>query len=176
MKKTISILALGALLATGAFAEPTPYPNLNLEAVVADHHMEPGTVVNVAANAGMFTTLVKAVQVAGLQPALKGKGPFTVLAPTDAAFAKLPAGTVEGLLKDPDKLAKILKYHVIPAKAMAKQVMTMSKATTLEGSDVNITTKNGTVMVNGAKVIKADVKADNGVIHVIDTVLMPPDM
>lgn len=176
MKKTLTMLALGAILTTGALAEPTTPSPFHLEAVVADHHMEPGSVVNVAANAGMFTTLVKAIQVAGLQPALKGPGPFTVLAPTDAAFAKLPAGTVEGLIKDPEKLAKILKYHVIPAKAMAKQVMTMDKATTLEGSDVKIVIKNGTVMVNGAKVVKADVKADNGVIHVIDTVLMPPDL
>lgn len=132
-------------------------------------------IVDTAVSTNMFNTLVAAVKAAGLVETLKGDGPFTVLAPTDEAFAKLPAGTVENLLKpeNKDMLVKILTYHVIAGEAKAADVMKMKKAKTVQGSDVKIQTKNGQVMINKSKVIKADVEASNGVIHVIDTVLMP---
>ena len=129
----------------------------------------------IALAAGQFNTLAAALKAAGLVETLKGKGPFTVLAPTDEAFAKLPAGTVETLLKpeNKDKLTAILTYHVIPAKAPAADVMKMSSAKTVGGKELRIMTKDGKVMVNNATVVKADVMASNGVIHVIDTVVLP---
>lgn len=132
-------------------------------------------IVDTAVSTNMFKTLVAAVQAAGLADTLKGKGPFTVLAPTDAAFAKLPKGTIETLLKpeNKDMLVKILTYHVISGDVRAETVMTLKSAKTVQGQKVKIKTKDGVVMINGAKVIKADVEASNGVIHVIDTVLMP---
>jgi uncharacterized surface protein with fasciclin (FAS1) repeats len=129
-------------------------------------------IVDTAVNAGDFTTLVAAVKAADLVETLKGKGPFTVFAPTDAAFAKLPEGTVDELLKDTPKLKKILTYHVVSGKVMAADVTKMKSATTVEGSDVKINASKG-VKVNDSTVTTADVAADNGVIHVIDTVLMP---
>jgi len=130
------------------------------------------TIVQTAIDAGNFKTLVAAVTAAGLVDTLNGTGPFTVFAPSDDAFAKLPAGTVEDLLKDKDGLTKILTYHVVPGKVMAKDVSAMKSAKTVQGEDVAIDATNG-VMVNNAKVIKADIECSNGVIHVIDTVLMP---
>ena len=130
------------------------------------------TIVQTAIDAGNFTTLVAAVKAAGLVDTLNGTGPFTVFAPTDDAFAKLPKETVEELLKDKDGLTKILTYHVVSGKVMAKDVMTMEEAKTLQGEDITIDSSDG-VMVNNAKVIKADIECSNGVIHVIDTVLMP---
>jgi uncharacterized surface protein with fasciclin (FAS1) repeats len=129
-------------------------------------------IVDVAVSAGTFKTLVAAVQAAGLVDTLKGKGPFTLFAPSDAAFAKLPAGTVEGLLKDLPKLKSILTYHVVAGKVMAADVMKLTSAKTVQGQMVNIQV-NGGVKVNGANVVTADVMADNGVIHVIDTVILP---
>ena len=125
--------------------------------------------------AGHFTTLVAAVKAAGLVDTLKGPGPFTVFAPTDEAFAKLPAGTLESLLKPENKakLQKILTYHVVAGKVMAADVMKLSSAKTVEGENVAINVKNGGVMVNNAHVTKTDIIASNGVIHVIDTVLLP---
>ena len=131
-------------------------------------------IVDTAVSAGNFTTLVAAVKAAGLVDTLKGAGPFTVFAPTDEAFAKLPAGTVDALLKDPAKLKQILTYHVVAGKVMAADVMKMKSAKTVEGANVRISDKAGTVMINNAKVVKADIVCDNGVIHVIDTVIMPP--
>ncbi len=129
-------------------------------------------IVDTAINAGSFNTLVAAVKAAGLVDTLKGKGPFTLFAPTDDAFAKLPEGTVDKLLKDVPKLKKILTYHVVSGKVMAADVAKMKSAKTVEGSEVKIDASKG-VKVNDATVSKADVKADNGVIHIIDTVLMP---
>lgn len=133
------------------------------------------TIVEVAVGAKKFNTLVAAVKAAGLVETLSGAGPFTVLAPTDEAFAKLPAGTVESLLKPENKakLVKILTYHVIPGKVMAKTVVTLTEAKTVEGSKVNIKVKDGTVMVNKAKVVTTDIECKNGVIHIIDSVLLP---
>jgi uncharacterized surface protein with fasciclin (FAS1) repeats len=128
-------------------------------------------IVDTAAGAGQFNTLVAAVKAAGLVETLKGKGPFTVFAPNDAAFAKLPAGTVEALLKDKAKLASILTYHVVAGKVMAKDVKA-GDVKTVQGSTISLKTDGG-VMVNNAKVIATDVAADNGVIHIIDTVMLP---
>ena len=163
-----ALLPATALLtvSTLAFAAPPP-------ARAAD-------IVQTAAKAGQFKTLVAALKAAGLVSTLKGPGPFTVFAPTDAAFAKLPHGTVATLLKPANKktLIKILTYHVISGAAVsAKQAMAMTTPTsppTVEGATLQIKTVNGKVMVNNATVVKADVKASNGVIHAINTVLMPP--
>lgn len=132
-------------------------------------------IVDTAVAAGTFNTLATALQAAGLAETLKTKGPFTVFAPTDEAFSKLPPGTVESVLKpeNKEKLKAILLYHVVAGDVTAAQVTKMSSAKTLEGQDVKITVANGTVMVNNAKVIKADVFATKGVIHVIDAVLLP---
>jgi uncharacterized surface protein with fasciclin (FAS1) repeats len=132
-------------------------------------------IVDTAVSAGSFNTLVAAVQAADLADTLKGEGPFTVFAPTDDAFAKLPAGTLEDLLKpeNKDKLAAILTYHVVSGKVMAKDVMTMKEAKTVNGESVMISMDANTVMVDNAKVVKADIECTNGVIHVIDTVILP---
>lgn len=130
-------------------------------------------IVDTAVNAGSFTTLVAAVQAAGLVETLKSEGPFTVFAPTDEAFAALPAGTIEGLLADPEALAKILTYHVIAGKVMSTDLSDGMTAATVNGAEVTITTMGG-VKINGANVISADIETSNGVIHVIDQVILPP--
>lgn len=129
-------------------------------------------IIDTARSAGSFGTLLAAIDAAGLTDTLKGKGPFTVFAPNDAAFAKLPAGTVDALLKDREKLAKILTYHVVAGEVVAKDVKP-GKVTTVEGSKLNITRGTGGVKVDNANVVATDVMASNGVIHVIDTVVMP---
>lgn len=131
-------------------------------------------IVATAIGAGQFKTLVAAVQAAGLVEALQGTGPFTVFAPTDAAFAKLPAGTVEGLLKDPKALANILLYHVVSGEVKAAAVKDGLVAKTLQGSTVAFKVMDGKVMINGANIVATDVMASNGVIHVIDSVILPP--
>ena len=132
-------------------------------------------IVDTAVAAGSFKTLAAALQAAGLVETLKGAGPFTVFAPTDAAFAKLPAGTVENLLKpeNRDKLRSILTYHVVAGKVTAADVVKMTSGKTVQGSSVKIASSGGKVTIDNATVAKADVMASNGVIHVIDTVLMP---
>jgi uncharacterized surface protein with fasciclin (FAS1) repeats len=154
------------LLLSGSFAAATVFAST--QAMAAD-------IVDTAVSAGTFKTLVAAVQAAGLAETLKSPGPFTVFAPTDEAFAKLPAGTVEDLLKpeNKDKLVAILTYHVVPGKVMAADVAgkeTMAKS--VQGSEIKVNGMDG-VMVDGAKVVTADIAADNGVIHVIDAVIMP---
>ena len=129
-------------------------------------------IVDTAVQAGSFTTLVAAVKAAGLVDTLKSEGPFTVFAPTDEAFAKLPEGTVDSLLKDIPKLKKILTYHVVSGKVMAADVSGLKSAKTVEGSELKIDTSSG-VKINNATVVTPDVAADNGVIHIIDTVLLP---
>ena len=129
-------------------------------------------IVDTATSAGQFGTLLAAVKAAGLVETLNGPGPFTVFAPNDAAFAKLPAGTVEGLLADIPQLTKILTYHVVSGKIMAADVVKLTSAKSVEGSDLHIHA-NGGVKINDAKVIATDVIADNGVIHVVDTVILP---
>lgn len=130
-------------------------------------------IVDTAISAGSFKTLVTALKAAGLVETLRGKGPFTVFAPTDAAFAKLPAGTLDALLKDKKKLTKILTYHVVAGKVMASDVVKLKSAKTVEGQAVKISTTKG-VKVNQANVVKTDILATNGVIHVIDAVILPP--
>ena len=132
-------------------------------------------IVETAVAAGSFNTLATALTAAGLVDTLKGKGPFTVFAPTDAAFAKLPAGTVEDLLKpaNKEKLVSILTYHVVSGAVSSGQVVKMTSAKTVQGGSVTIAAKDGGVMIDGAKVINADVAASNGVIHVIDSVILP---
>jgi transforming growth factor-beta-induced protein len=132
-------------------------------------------IVDTAVAAGSFKTLAAALQAAGLVDTLKGNGPFTVFAPTDEAFAKLPPGTVEDLLKpeNKEKLVAILTYHVVPGRDLASQVTKLSSAKTVNGQSIAISVNGGTVMVDNAKVIKTDILCRNGVIHVIDSVILP---
>ncbi len=132
-------------------------------------------IVDTAVEAGSFQTLAKALDAAGLVKTLKGEGPFTVFAPTDAAFAKLPEGTVEDLLKpeNKDKLVAILTYHVVPGKVMASDVATMNSVKTVQGQSLTITKDDDGVMVDDARVEQTDIACSNGVIHVIDSVVMP---
>ncbi len=150
MKKSILALALGFGMSMSAYAQD---------------------IVDVAVKAGSFKTLVAAVQAAGLVDTLKGPGPFTVFAPTDEAFAKIPKATLDALIKDKAALTKVLTYHVVAGKVMAKDVKA-GNVKTVQGSEVTLATAGG-VTINGAKVVAADVAASNGVIHVIDTVIMP---
>jgi len=138
-------------------------------------HLAFGADIVETAVAENFNTLVTAVKAAGLVDTLKGTGPFTVFAPTDEAFAKLPPGTIENLLKPENKakLQSILTYHVVPGKVMAEDVVKLNSAKSVEGQNIAIKTMNGGVMVENAHVVKTDVMASNGVIHVIDTVLLP---
>jgi len=129
-------------------------------------------ILETAIAAGSFKTLVEAVKAADLVDTLSGPGPLTVFAPNDDAFAKLPAGTVEGLLKDIPKLKSVLTYHVVLGKVMSSDVSKMQSARTVQGQSISIDTSDG-VKVDNAKVVKADIEADNGVIHVIDSVIMP---
>ncbi len=140
-------------------------------AISASFSVQAKDIVETAVSAGNFKTLAAALSAAGLVDTLKGPGPFTVFAPTDAAFAKLPPGTVDALLKDKVKLSAILTYHVVPGKVMAADVKA-GMVKSVQGSEIKVTTNNG-VMVDGAKVTATDIVADNGVIHVIDTVILP---
>ncbi len=167
------VMALAALLVAGGYAfSVNAAGHTEAKATMA----APGDVVDVAAGAGSFNTLVAAVKAAGLVDALKAKGPFTVFAPTDAAFAALPAGTLDDLLKpeNKEKLKSILLYHVVPGKVMSADLKGTVNAATLQGKNVTIIVAAGGVTVNGAKVTAADVAASNGVIHVIDAVMLPP--
>lgn len=150
MKKSLATLALGFYLSAGAFAQD---------------------IVDVAVKAGNFKTLVAAVQAAGLVDTLKGAGPFTVFAPTDEAFAKLPKVRLDALLADKGALTKVLTYHVVPGKVMAANVKA-GKVPTVNGQSITIKTAGG-VMVDGAKVVATDIAASNGVIHAIDSVILP---
>ncbi len=134
---------------------------------------EPGTIVDVAAEAGTFETLLAAASAAGLVETLDGEGPYTIFAPTDDAFAALPEGTIEALLADPDALREILLYHVVAGEVTAEQVVALDEAETVQGESVTIMAHDGMVMVNDATVIATDIEASNGIIHVIDTVLLP---
>ncbi len=155
--------------------------NLNLPVLLAGAFALAATSVASAADivdtavAGNFTTLVAAVKAAGLADTLKGPGPFTVFAPTDEAFANLPPGTLESLLKPENKakLQSILTYHVVAGKVMSQDVVKLNSAKTVEGQSVAIGTVNGAVTIDNARIVKADIVASNGVIHVIDTVLLP---
>jgi uncharacterized surface protein with fasciclin (FAS1) repeats len=131
-------------------------------------------IVDTAAGSDQFKTLVAAVKAAGLVETLKGEGPFTVFAPTDAAFAKIPKDKLDAILKNKKTLTDILTYHVVPGKVLAADVVKLDSAKTVEGKSLKIVTKDGKVTVNGAHVVKTDIICKNGVIHVIDAVLLPP--
>ena len=154
------------------FAVPTLAILLASPALVAAAPAAKADIVDTAISAGSFKTLTAALNAAGLVDTLKGKGPFTVFAPTDEAFAKLPAGTVEALLKDIPKLTAILTYHVVPGQVTAKDVVKLTSAKTVQGQSLTINASSG-VKVDGANVVTADVMASNGVIHVIDAVVLP---
>jgi transforming growth factor-beta-induced protein len=141
-------------------------------------HAQPmsADIVDTAVSAGNFTTLATALEATGLVDTLKGPGPFTVFAPTDAAFAKLPAGTLDSLLANPDQLRAVLTYHVVAGRVTAADVVKLHSATTVQGEDVAISTSGSSVRINNATVTTADIMASNGVIHVIDTVILPPSM
>ena len=164
MKKFSLFAMMVAFLMTSAFTA-----NKN-SSIYADED-----IVDVAMQTDILSTLVAAVKAGDLVDVLKGDGPFTVFAPTNAAFEKLPAGTVEDLLKpeNKQKLIAVLTYHVVPGKVYSKDLKDGMKATTAQGSDVTISLKGGNAMVNNAKVEKADIEASNGVVHVIDTVILP---
>jgi uncharacterized surface protein with fasciclin (FAS1) repeats len=130
-------------------------------------------IVDTAVAAGNFTTLVKLVQQAGLAETLKGPGPFTVFAPTDEAFAKVPQATLDALARDKDKLRAVLTYHVVAGRVMAADVVKVNEAKTVQGQSVKVVTSGGSVKVDAANVVKTDITASNGVIHVIDAVIMP---
>jgi uncharacterized surface protein with fasciclin (FAS1) repeats len=170
------VLAM-VLAACGAQATPAPAPEAEPmpepTALPTEEPEMPKTIVDIAVEDGRFTTLVAAVQAAGLAETLSGEGPFTVFAPTDDAFAALPAGTVEALLADIPALTDILLYHVVEGKVMAADVVELSNAMTLQGQYVDIALEDGKVMIDGAQVIITDIEASNGVIHVIDAVILP---
>ena len=163
MRKTIATLTAIALCAT----------LLAVGARAADQ--KKADIVDTAVKAGSFKTLAAALKAADLVETLKGKGPFTVFAPTDEAFAKLPEGTLEDLLKpeNKEKLAKILTFHVVSGKVTSAQVVKMKEAKTVEGQSVKIVVKDGVVKIDDAKVVKTDIECTNGVIHVIDRVILP---
>lgn len=176
MKTVTKTAAIAALFAVAAATAPQALAgecaaSAGKTAYTANRPVEKD-IVDTAVGAGNFTTLAAALKAAGLVDALKGEGPFTVFAPTDEAFAKLPKGTVESLLKDKEKLTAILTYHVVPGKVTAKDVVGLKSAKTLQGGELKIDAKDG-VKINEAKVIQPDVMAGNGVIHVIDSVLLP---
>ena len=139
----------------------------------AGHHGMKKDIVDTAVAAGDFSTLVTAVKAAGLVETLKGEGPFTVFAPTDAAFAKVPTDTLNALLADKAALANVLTYHVVAGNVMAADVVELTSAVTVQGQAVSIEVKDGKVYVDGAQVVATDIKASNGVIHVIDAVILP---
>ena len=147
----------------------------SMSAIAGDYGKKKADIVDTAVAAGQFNTLAAALDAADLIETLKGEGPFTVFAPTDEAFAKLPEGTVESLLQpeNRDQLIAVLTYHVVPGKVLAKDVVNISSATTVQGSDVSVSVKDGSVMIDNATVVATDVDASNGVIHVIDTVILP---
>lgn len=166
MKTLRTITALAALIALPALA---PAQHSSMENAPMKN------IVQIAVENGSFTTLVAALKAAGLVETLEGPGPFTVFAPTDVAFANLPAGTVQGLLADKPELTAVLTYHVVAGKVMAADIVKTNGATpaTVNGQSLDIVVRNGKVYVNGAQVVTADIVASNGVIHVIDGVLLP---
>ena len=179
-------LALGAalILPMASMAVADECPLAAAKKAQAKAHVQPVSlkaeskdIVDTAVGAGSFKTLVAAVQAAGLVETLKGAGPFTVFAPTDEAFGKLPACTVETLLKPENKakLVAVLTYHVVPGKVMAADVVKITEAPTVQGSKVKVKVEDCTVMIDGAKVVKTDIETSNGVLHVIDAVILPPE-
>ncbi|WP_230740737.1 fasciclin domain-containing protein [Methanooceanicella nereidis] len=162
-KKLLTVLLLAAMVSV--FASPA--------LATSNQMMADKNIVQVAQDSGQFNTLITAVKAADLQDTLSGKGPFTVFAPTDAAFDKLPAGTVQSLVNDKPKLKNILTYHVVPGKLTAADIKNMKTLKTVQGQELKVTVIGDKVMVDGATVTNADIMTNNGVIHVIDKVMMP---
>ena len=162
----VAALALGSGAMAADVVRPGATPLIDQQAATKD-------IVDTAVGAGQFTTLAKALQAADLVTTLKGAGPFTVFAPTDAAFAKLPAATLASLLANPAELSKVLTYHVVAGKVMAADVVKVTSAKTVQGGSVAVKVMGGKVTIDAANVVTTDIAASNGVIHVIDTVLMP---
>lgn len=160
----VAVLAIGAVVATA----------LQRSSAQPAQAQQGNDIVDTAIAAGSFDTLVSAVQQAGLVNTLKGDGPFTVFAPTDAAFAALPASTRQALLANEDQLRQVLTYHVVPGRLTATDVAQMQTLQTVEGSPLTVETRDGNVYINGAQVTQANIRTANGVIHVIDQVLVPP--
>lgn len=150
--------------------------SLSAAPAALEAQMAPKDIVTTAVEAGSFNTLAAALEAAGLVGVLQSEGPFTVFAPTDEAFAKLPAGTVEALLADKDALTRILTYHVVAGRVSSSMVVGLSEAETVAGIAAPIEVRSGEVYVAGAKVVTVDVPASNGVIHIIDSVMLPPEM
>ena len=159
LMKSISVASVGAVMLVSGLTSNAMQPKSDI--------------IDTAIAAGDFTTLVTAVQEAGLVETLKGDGPFTVFAPTDEAFAKIPADQLNALLQDKEKLSSVLTYHVVPGKVMAKDVVNLDSAATVEGQSVSIKVKYGKVYIDNAMVASTDIETSNGVIHVIDTVILP---
>jgi len=157
-------------------AVPTSIPAPTQIVEVEDSMEVTKTIVDIAVEDGRFGTLVTALQTAGLVDTLAGDGPFTVFAPTDDAFAALPDGVVAGLLEDIPSLTEVLTYHVVAGSVLAEQVVGLNSATTLQGEDVIVTVVDGVVMIDGAKVVITDIIGSNGVIHVIDSVILPTEI
>ncbi len=174
----IAILGIGYVLVqpqqntAGVATLPSPAP-LVMEEGTDMKEETAGTIVDIAVGNKDFSTLVTAVTEAGLVGILSGEGPFTVFAPTNTAFAKLPSGTLESLLKDKVALSKVLTYHVVAGNISSSEVVTLTSTATVQGQPIKIEVKNGDVYINESKVVTADIKAKNGTIHVIDTVLLP---
>lgn len=172
--KRLSILALGFGFVMGFAVATTASAGSGYgkDKMAGHGHKASADVVDTAIAAGSFSTLVTAVQAAGLVDVLKGDGPFTVFAPTDEAFAKIPKKDLDALLANPDQLRAVLTYHVVPGKVKAKDVVGLQSAQTVQGGSIAIDTSDG-VKVDGARVVQTDIEASNGVIHVIDTVILP---
>jgi uncharacterized surface protein with fasciclin (FAS1) repeats len=172
MKKWVIVILVIAfsLMLSGCMEQPEEQPEAENDSTVTEQK----NIVQTAIDAGSFTTLVTAVQTADLVETLSGEGPFTVFAPTDDAFAAVPEETLNALLADKAGLTKVLTYHVASGKYMAEDVVSMDGITTLEGNMLDVEVTNEGVFVAGAKVIQTDIQCSNGVIHVIDTVLIPP--
>jgi uncharacterized surface protein with fasciclin (FAS1) repeats len=175
----IGIVGFGVYLLSGSMNNEDSKPqNTNQVAMTENagketEDMNNNTIIDIAAGNPDFSILVTAVTEAGLVETLSGRGPFTVFAPTNEAFAKLPEGTIESLLQDKEALTKVLTYHVVAGKVMSSDVVKLQSATTVQGQEVAVNTTGGKVLINDSEVVQADIEASNGVIHVIDTVLLP---
>ncbi len=176
-RRLIGTFALAALTACGGASQDEAAPMEDAAATAAAEPAPAMDIIGTAAAAGSFNTLATALTAAGLVETLQGPGPFTVLAPTDEAFAKIPEADLQALLADKDALTKVLTYHVIAGNVPSSDVVNLTEATTVEGRNITIAVVDGKVVINGTStVVTPDVTASNGVIHVIDAVLMPPQM
>ncbi len=173
MRKTFSVRILAAVAVLGLVAAACSSDEEAATTTTTTAAAAQLDIVDTAVEAGSFTTLVAAVEAAGLVETLKGEGPFTVFAPTDEAFDALPEGTVEGLLQDIPALREILLYHVVAGAVPASEVANLTTATTVQGSDIDIVFADGTVTIDGATVVTTDIQTSNGIIHVIDQVILP---